>query len=106
METLFDESRDRLFNLELTPAGQVRLETVQWARFGSIVEWLRSPAFDMKSGYSKEAEQALIAANRWIKGERNGSSAADIQAQLERTLANSDPFWSRWLVATGGVNLV
>ncbi|MCX6876631.1 MAG: AAA family ATPase [Verrucomicrobia bacterium] len=103
VETLFDESRDRLFNLELTSEGRVRLETVQWARFGSIIEWLRSPAFDMKSGYSKEAEQALIAANRWIKGERDGLNVAAIQAELGRTLANSDPFWPRWLVATGGV---
>ncbi|MEX1115858.1 MAG: AAA family ATPase [Akkermansiaceae bacterium] len=103
VETLFDEARDRLFNLELTQEGQVRLESVQWARFGSIIEWLRSPAFDMKSGYSKEAEQALIAANRWIKGSRDGPDVAAIQAELSRTLADSDPFWPRWLVATGGV---
>jgi nicotinamidase-related amidase len=103
VETLFDETRDKLFNLELTPEGQVRLESVHWARFGNIIEWLRSPAFDMKSGYSKDAEQALIVANRWIKGERQGLEAGAIHAELERTLANSDPFWPRWLVATGGV---
>lgn len=103
LETLFDEARDRLFNLEMTIERQVRLERVQWARFGSIVEWLRSPAFDMKSGYSKEAELALIAANRWIAGKREGSSAEAIQVELERTLSGGDPFWPRWLVSTGGV---
>jgi hypothetical protein len=102
-ETIFDEVQDRLFNLEMNPAGKVHLESVQWARFGSVIEWLRSPAFDMKSGYSKEAEQALTKANRWIKGERDGLNIASIQAELERTLAGSDPFWPRWLVATGGV---
>jgi len=103
METIFDMARDRLFNLEMSPEGRVRLEDVEWARRGSVVEWLRSPAFDMKSGFSKEAEHALMVANRWIKGEREGLNIKDIQAQLESTLANSDPFWPRWLVATGGV---
>ena len=103
METIFDMARDRLFNLEMSPEGRVRLEDVEWARRGSVVEWLRSPAFDMKSGFSKEAEQALMVANRWIKGEREGLNVKDIQAQLESTLANSDPFWPRWLVVTGGV---
>ncbi len=101
LETIFDEARDRLFNLEMTPEGRVKLEDVKWARRGSVVEWLRSPAFDMKSGYSKEAELALIAANRWIKGEREGRDVAAIQAELERTLAGGDPFWPRWLVAKG-----
>ena len=101
LETIFDEARDRLFNLEMTPEGRVKLEDVKWARRGSVVEWLRSPAFDMKSGSSKEAELALIAANRWIKGEREGRDVAAIQAELERTLAGGDPFWPRWLVAKG-----
>lgn len=103
VETLFDESRDRLFNLELTANREVRLERVPWSRFGSIVEWLRSPAFDMKSGYSREAERALIAANRWLRGQREGLTREAVQAELERTLAGGDPFWPRWLAATGGV---
>lgn len=102
VETLFDEARDRLFNLELTPEREVRLETVKWARFGNIVEWLRSPAFDMKSGYSKEAEKALIAANRWMRGQHDGLTREAVQSELERTLPGGDPFWPRWLAATGG----
>lgn len=102
VETLFDESRDRLFNLEMTAEHEVRLENVKWARFGSIVEWLRSPAFDMKSGYSKEAEKALIAANRWLRGQRDGLTQEAVQAELKRTLSEGDPFWPRWLAATGG----
>jgi AAA domain, putative AbiEii toxin, Type IV TA system len=103
LETIFDVARDQIFNLEMSPEGRVKLEDVLWARRGSVVEWLRSPAFDMKSGFSKEAELALIAANRWIKGDRQGTSVANIQAELERTLPEGDPFWPRWLVATGGV---
>ena len=103
LETIFDVARDRIFNLEMSPNGQVKLEGVAWARRGSVVEWLRSPAFDMRSGFSKEAELALIAANRWIRGERTGATVQSIQAELERTLAGNDPFWPRWLVATGGV---
>jgi hypothetical protein len=103
LESIFSEDSDRLFNLELDQVGKVRLENIQWARHGSVVEWLRSPAFDMKSGYSKEAENALIAANRWLAGKREGLSVEEIYANLSRTLADSDPFWPRWLVGTGGV---
>ena len=100
VETIFDAARDRLFNFEMTREGRVELEEIEWARRGNVVEWLRSPAFDMKSGYSKEAELALIAANRWIRGDREERSIDSIQAELERTLAGSDPFWPRWLAAT------
>ncbi len=103
VETIFDESRDRIFNLELTAGHEVRLEKVQWARFGSVIEWLRSPAFDMKSGYSKEAEKALTDAIRWMRGEREGMTRGAVHAELERTLAEGDPFWPRWLSASGGV---
>ena len=103
LETLFDESRDCLFNLEMDARGKVLLEEVAWARHGSVVEWLRSPAFDMKSGYSREAEEALIAANRWLSGKQDGRSVQEIEAELSRTLAGDDPFWPRWLAGTGGV---
>lgn len=56
LETMFSPETDRLFNLELDAAGtKVRLEAVPWAKQGDVVEWLLSPAFDMRSGYSREA---------------------------------------------------
>jgi predicted ATP-binding protein involved in virulence len=107
LETMFAPEADRLFNLELNQQGQVRLETVIWAKHGDAVEWLRSPAFDMRSGYSREAERALQAAQSWLAGREDQlpqglQSREAIEAELKRALAEDDPFWPRWLVQTGG----
>lgn len=106
LETVFNEETDRLYNLELNVQGQVELENINWAKQGDVVEWLRSPAFDMKSGYSKDAERALSAAARWLSGKREGlpegmSTAEQIEAELTRTLAGDNPFWPRWHIQTG-----
>jgi predicted ATPase len=108
LETLFDEESDRLFSLEMDEAGRVKLEKIIWAKQGDVVEWLRSPAFDMRSGYSREAERALEAAQTWLAGRRDRfppglGTREEIEQELKRTLADDDPFWPRWLVRTGGV---
>jgi predicted ATPase len=108
LETIFDEDSDRLFNLELNSKGKVVLEPIDWAKRGDVVQWLRSPAFDMKSGYSREAELALVAAVKWIGGKHSElpedlNSAEKIENELKRTLAGDNPFWPRWLVHTGNL---
>lgn len=108
LETVFVPDTDRLFNLELNDAGAVCLETILWSKQGDAVEWLRSPAFDMLSGYSCEAERALKAAQSWLAG-RNDQlpeglrTREEIECELKRSLAEDDPFWPRWLVKTGNV---
>lgn len=108
LETTFDSSSDKLFNLELDEAHKVRLETIAWAKQGDVVDWLRSPAFDMRSGYSREAERALHAAQSLLAN-RSDQLPDDLQtreqidAELKRVLAAHDPFWPRWVVRTGGV---
>ncbi len=107
LETLFVPDTDRLFNLELNATGAVRLETIPWAKQGDAVEWLRSPAFDMRSGYSREAERALQAAQSWLAGRKDQlpeglRTREEIEMELKRSLAEDDPFWPRWLVRTGG----
>ena len=106
LETIFNPTTDQLFNLELDAAGKVRLETIPWAKQGDVVEWLRSPAFDMRSGYSREAERALQAAQSLLAGRNDQLPAGlrtreQIDAELKRSLAKDDPFWPRWLVRTG-----
>jgi hypothetical protein len=108
LETLFEPDKDRLFNLELDSHGKVQLDTITWAKQGDVVDWLRSPAFHMRSGYSREAEQALQAAQSFMAGRPdqlpNGlHTRAEIEMELKRTLGPDDPFWPRWLVRTGGV---
>ena len=106
LETIFAPETDRLFNLELDEAGKVRLEKVTWAKQGDVVEWLRSPAFDMRSGYSREAERALMAAQSFLAGRKDQlppglQSRQQIDTELKASLAEDDPFWPRWLVHTG-----
>ncbi len=108
LEPHFLPETDRLFNLELDAAGKVWLETIPWAKQGDAVEWLRSPAFDMRSGYSREAERALLAAQSFLAGRNDQlpkelQTREQIEAELKQALAEDDPFWPRWLVRTGGV---
>lgn len=103
METRWNEAKDRLFNLELNEDGkQVRVEEVPWARFGDASGWLTSPAFDMESGYSREAERALNAADNLIAGffdelPTDLKDAESVHKELLRTLDGGDPFWPMWL---------
>ena len=108
LETLFEADMDRLFNLELDSQGKVQLDTINWAKQGDVVDWLRSPAFHMHSGYSREAELALQAAQSFLAGRtdqlRHGlQNRTEIEMELKRTLGPDDPFWPRWLVHTGGI---
>jgi hypothetical protein len=103
METHWDEVRDRLFNLELDDSGEfVCVEEVPWARFGDASGWLTSPAFDLDSGYSLEAETAINAADLLIAGyvddlPENLTTAKAIHRELQRTLDGADPFWGLWM---------
>jgi hypothetical protein len=103
METHWLPERDRLFNLELAADGKrVQVEEVPWARFGDASGWLTSPAFDMESGYSREAERAMNAADNLIAGyaeelPSNLNDPESIHRELLRTLDAGDPFWPLWL---------
>ena len=67
IETAFNSEVDRLFNLELGRKN-AEVESVQWAKFGDASGWLTSPMFDMESGYGKEAEAAMRAADDLMAG--------------------------------------
>lgn len=103
METRWDNEKDRLFNLELVEGGKrVRVEEVPWARFGDASSWLTSPAFDLETGYSLEAERAIHAADRLMSDELESvpeelRSKEAVHAELRITLDPADLFWSMWL---------
>jgi hypothetical protein len=103
METHWLAEKDRLFNLELSEDGKrVQIEEVPWARFGDASGWLTSPAFDMESGYSREAERAMNAADCLMAGYEEQlpgemKDAETIHRELLRTLDGRDPFWPLWL---------
>ncbi|MEW6220050.1 MAG: ATP-binding protein [Thermodesulfobacteriota bacterium] len=102
LEPLFDEEADRLAHLDLK-AGQVRLRPLPWVKQGDTANWLVSEVFGLRQARSLEAEQAIEAAEAWMRGDRAAlpatlSSKAAIHRELQRTLAGHDPFWPRWIV--------
>jgi hypothetical protein len=55
----------------------------------------------MKSGYSKEAEDAMRYARQWLEGNKDElpedfASEDKITQRLESSLSGSDPFWLKW----------
>jgi hypothetical protein len=102
VETHFNSMSDRLFNFAQQGAGCVEVEEVTWAKFGDASGWLTSPVFDLDSGYSREAETAMKAADDLMAGylkelPENLRTAGQIHAELKRTLDGGDPYWPLWL---------
>lgn len=70
--------------------------------FGDASAWLTSPAFDLDSGYSLEAERAINAADCLIavyseQLPENLNTTEAIHSELERTLDPSDSYWALWM---------
>lgn len=102
VEPLFDEERDRLFHLDLR-SGSVQLDEVCWAKQGDVLNWLVSDLFGLRQGRSIEAEQAIEAAEAFMRGESAAlpqglGSRDEIDCELRRVLPDHDPFWPRWIV--------
>lgn len=109
LEPYFDPTRDQLFHFALDLATrQAVLEPTGFAARGDAVNWLVSETFGLEQARSVEAEEAIEAAERLMRGEAHMSPKGlqtkdDIDARLKRLLGGSDPFWPRWLVLTGQV---
>ena len=104
MEPYFDESRDRLFHLDIRD-GRVQLDIVRWAAQGDALNWLVSEVFGLRQARSVEAERAIEAAQAFMRGDalqnpENLREPDQIHRELERVLAGHDPFWPRWVVWT------
>lgn len=104
-EPAFDEELDAVFNIALQE-GQAHIEQAVWAKQGDVVNWLVSDAFGLQQARSVEAEQAIAAAEAWMRGEKNAlpeglTAQAAIHRALLRVLPGHDDFWPRWLVETG-----
>jgi predicted ATPase len=96
VEPFFDADQDAWFDLDLVD-NQVALTHQQFTRQGDIRSWLISDAFDMKSGYSLEAERVLEDAAQALSDEDLGKAAAKAMDQrLREVLSDTDPFWMRW----------
>ncbi|MBF0143921.1 MAG: AAA family ATPase [Magnetococcales bacterium] len=101
VEPHFDATQDAWFDLDLV-GNQVALTQRQFVRQGDIRGWLVSEAFDMKSGYSLEAERVLEDAAEALSGENFSKDDAKIMDQrLREVLSDTDPFWMCWRFVAG-----
>ncbi len=108
VEPVFDEERDKLFTLAFEQ-GNVRLREEAWAKQGDVVNWLVSDAFGLEQARSVEAEQAIEAAEAWVRGATaelppHLSSLDAIDAELKRVLAGHDTYWPRWVLWKRGID--
>ena len=96
VEPLFDRAQDAWFDLDLIDS-EVVLTHRDFVRQGDIRSWLTSEAFDMKSGYSIEAEQLLEEAAKALSDENfSKRDAIQLDNRLRSILSDTDPFWMRW----------
>jgi len=104
LERHFDTERDKVFHFGLEK-GRIVLEEQPWAMQGDAVNWLVSETFGLNQARSQEAEQAIEAAEAYMRHEPvpGYESPEKINQKLQEVLPGHDPFWPRWLVATGAV---
>ncbi|MBK1673750.1 hypothetical protein CKO35_10605 [Ectothiorhodospira shaposhnikovii] len=101
-EPTFDAETDAIFTIGLSQ-GQAVIEQESWTKQGDVVNWLVSHAFGLQQARSVEAEEAIEAAEAWMRNERDNlpphlASKTAIHKMLERTLPGGDHFWPRWIV--------
>ena len=90
VEPLFDEERDRLFHLGIRD-GHVHLDEEPWAKQGDVLNWLVSETFGLRQGRSIEAEQAIEAAEAFMRDDATAlpdslKSRDEIHRELQRVL--------------------
>jgi hypothetical protein len=104
LEPLFDRERDDVARLEVRD-GVVTIEQGVWAPQGDAANWLVSETFGLEQARSLEAEQAVEAAEAFMRGDKAAlpkglDSKTAIHKALTRLLPAHDHFWPRWIVST------
>lgn len=104
VEPEFDPEQDAFFNIHLQGAEATITEEV-WSKQGDVVNWLVSSAFGLQQARSVEAEQAIEAAEAWMRGEQGAlpqhlNTKDRIHKALLKALPGHDDFWPRWVVDT------
>ena len=87
---------------------EVHFRVYPWAKQGDVVNWLTSDIFGLRQARSKEAEQAIEAAEKFMDDEVEGlpehlHTRVAIQRELRRVLPGDDPFLVRWHLKTEAV---
>jgi hypothetical protein len=98
VEPWFDLQTDAWFDLDFQADGnnKVVLEKRPFVLRGDAANWLMSPALDMLSARSIEAEQALQkAALAMSDAQFTLAQAQSLRDELRKVLSDTDPFWLR-----------
>lgn len=98
VESIFDENLDELYHLAIDDQGRVRVENIDFIKFGDVSSWLTSPLFDLKYARSREAEKWIERA-KTLQLSSNPSIAQiqEVSQNLSQTLPADDKFWPRWV---------
>lgn len=100
LEPVFEEGRDRLFELELTEGragSRVELKAGVWRKRGDVNNWLTSRIFQLGKASSIETERAVeAAAGLLTKLTVKGAEWKRAEEALREHLSDSDSFWTRW----------
>ncbi|MFO7775134.1 MAG: AAA family ATPase [Candidatus Hydrogenedentota bacterium] len=104
VEPRFKEEIDKVFHFKLEN-GSVSVEDIAWTPQGNAEGWLVSEVFGLEQARSVEAEQAIEAAEAYMRGDveelPEGLRNADaIHQTLLQVLPDHDKFWPRWIVQT------
>lgn len=104
LETHFDSETDKLFRFDLQ-GSKIDFREAPWILHGDVVGWLTSDLFGLSQARSREAEAAIDAAQKFMRGEFDTlptgmRTQAEIHGTLKQTLPGLDPFWPRWIVST------
>lgn len=101
LEPTFDTARDKIFTIDLIES-QVKVNEFFWAQQGDANAWLNE-AFGLKQARSIEAENAIEAAEAFMRGDMqslssNLNTVEKISKALMAYLPGGDYFLPRWEV--------
>jgi AAA domain, putative AbiEii toxin, Type IV TA system/AAA domain len=97
-EPIFSVDIDTLVHLDLTETGDVKLNEIDFVRFGDVSAWLTSPVFELKHARSSEAEKIIEEAKALQKQENPlPDKVKAVSCELIKYLGPDDKFWPRWI---------
>lgn len=97
VETDFSSEADVLYHLALHDA-DVKLECLDYQKFGDSSAWLTSPVFGLRHARSRQAEEAIESAKRLqLADQPDPTEIRAATEELRRCLSPDDAFWPRWV---------
>ena len=97
VEDEFSDESDVLAHLLLV-GESVKLERLDFYKYGDMSAWLTSPVFGLPHARSRAAERVIEDAKALqLSDEPDLDAVKEVTARLKRTLSPDDQFWSRWI---------